>query len=131
MIWLNRILVLLLMLCVSRTPIPWGHSHQGMDAQQLAVHLQQYHPATAGSELPCGWHWHLARVELATDDETGRDRAVILEECRDPLLIAPAPVHAGLAPLAGASAPISSTGFASAQAVRRQQTYLRFNVLLI
>lgn len=131
MIWLNRILVLLLMLCLSRTPIPWGHSHQGMDAQQMAVHLQQFHPATAGGELPRGWHWHFARVELATDDETGRDRALILEESRFPLLIAPAPTHAGLAPLAAASAPVPPTDLASARAVRREQTSLRFNVLLI
>ena len=41
MIWLNRILVLTLMLRVSRTPIPWGHSHQGMDVQQLAFRRRQ------------------------------------------------------------------------------------------
>lgn len=131
--WLNRILVLMLILCLSRTPVPWGHSHSGMDAGQLALHLQKYHPATGKDELPKGWHWHVTHIELSADGETGKYPVAVLEESVGKTLTAPTPdtTHIGLTPLIVTFDSSTSAEVASAHAVFQQQTYLRLNVLLI
>jgi hypothetical protein len=131
--WFNRILVLALILCLSRTPIPWGHSHIGMDAEQLAVHLHKYHPATRVNELPKGWHWHLTRIERTIDEEKCQFLVASLHESLAKLLNAPMP-DATISDFAEQAFPPRtpvSTDIAWAHAVRQQQTYLRLNVLLI
>lgn len=131
--WLNRILVLILILCLSRTPVPWGHSHSGMDAGQLALHLHKYHPATGKDELPKGWHWHVTQIELSADGETGKYPVAVLEESAGKSTIPPAPdsTHLGFTPPTVFCDSSASTEIAWAHAVFQQQTYLRLNVLLI
>uniref|UniRef100_A0A7C2JYY6 Secreted protein n=1 Tax=Schlesneria paludicola TaxID=360056 RepID=A0A7C2JYY6_9PLAN len=47
---------LLLAVSLWHAPIPWGHFHRD-GAENLAEHLQAFHPHDASLEL--GWHWHL------------------------------------------------------------------------
>jgi len=127
MIWLNRFLVFMLILCLSRTPIPWGHTHDGMNAGQLASHLQKFHPE--GDELPEGWHWHLIPIELATEGAVDQFSLANVEVYDQTPFEISAP---------GDTNAVSQTNVSSkwknvskANAVRQQQTYMRLNVLLI
>lgn len=133
MIWLNRMLVLALIPCLCHMPLPWGHSHGGMNDGQLARHLQVYHPATGEQDLPKGWHWHVTLLALSTNGEAGQYPVAILPESDDKSLFVPIPV-ATTADNTASSVPFhvaASADIAWAHAVRQQQTYLRLNVLLI
>lgn len=49
---------LLLWMTLWPGPLPWGHSHAGIQ-DQLAEHLARFHPHDDhAAEL--GWHWHLS-----------------------------------------------------------------------
>ena len=69
---LKRVIVTTLILCLSRTPLPWGHSHSELDQEILISHLNRCHPATRESNLPLGWHWHFGPLESMTDDTGSR-----------------------------------------------------------
>ena len=129
--WLHRILVPTLILLLSQAPIPWGHSHIGMDAGQLAVHLGRYHASTGETELPDGWHWHFAKVELGTLAEPGRDADAAWQESigRLHLLRIPGATDTPFNHPAPSCYPAGS-GIVPAHAEHQQQTYLRLNVLL-
>lgn len=131
--WFSKLLVLALILCLSRIPIPWGHSHSEMDAEQLAVHLHQYHPATTESELPKGFHWHVVELDLTSDGEEGENPVAVLRvSLGDSLMVPmPDPTNAAFTPQTLTSRTSVSTDSSLAHAVRQQRTYLRLNVLLI
>lgn len=128
----TRLLVLTLVLCVGRMPVPWGHSHSGMATEQLAAHLQQYHSATSDSELPRGWHWHIAELDLSTDGEEGESPVAVLRMGFDDSLV-PMPDATKVTFKAQILSCCTSASLVSdlAHAVRQQHTYLRLNVLLI
>jgi hypothetical protein len=60
--------VCLLVLALGHVPIPWAHSHDRLNGEQLAHHLQQYHRNCPPSNLPSGWHWHFDSFGLAKPD---------------------------------------------------------------
>lgn len=65
-----RQFALLLILSISLWPSHWVHTHQGLSGQQLARHLQLYHPATPASQIPQGWHCHSDWPFALTEDGT-------------------------------------------------------------
>ncbi|MEW4452107.1 hypothetical protein AB1L30_05415 [Bremerella sp. JC817] len=125
---LNRIVVLTLVLCLSRIPLPWGHSHGEMDVVQLASHLQAYHPAGTGNDLGKRWHWHVTPSSQAT---APLPRAVIEEtsETTQPKHVSNVAVATSLE----LTSPLPPTKCVAAlhQAAHRQPLYLRLGVLLI
>ena len=129
--WISRTLVPTLILLLCQTPIPWGHSHIGMDEGQLAVHLGKYHASTRETELPDGWHWHFATVELGTLAEPGRDADATWQESIGRLLLLRIPSSADTSfnEQAHSCYPAGS-GIVGAHAEHQQLTYLRLNVLL-
>lgn len=131
--WFTKLLVLALILCLSRIPIPWAHSHSGMDTEQLAFHLHKYHPATTESELPNGFHWHLAEFDRTSDGDEGENPVAVLRVSLGASLMVPLPdpTIAAFPPQTLRSRPSVSTDVSLAHAVRQQHTYLRLNVLLI
>lgn len=50
-------LTVLLVLVVGRVPLPWGHTHAGVAAQELSRHVSLFHGCTS-AEPSLGWHWH-------------------------------------------------------------------------
>ncbi len=129
----NRIIVWTLILCLSRTPLPWGHSHYGLDAEQLASHLRTYHPATSECDLPKGWHWHLTQFEVFTDGDTLDRHAALLTEGSDAFDVSQSASDAAVFSFTDKYRPdcLAPMNLASAQAEWHQQTYLRLSVLLI
>jgi len=55
---LNRLLVFPLLLLAISLPLRWGHSHERLLGQQLAQHIQLFHPPFQNQSLPSGWHSH-------------------------------------------------------------------------
>lgn len=58
MVWLVRILIFAILATTGVVPLPWGHSHQGMQAAELDRHREQFHFSDTLHEMPQGWHWH-------------------------------------------------------------------------
>lgn len=58
MVWLVRVLIFSLLATTGVVPLPWGHSHQGMQQSELNRHHQQCHLTESTDQLPQGWHWH-------------------------------------------------------------------------
>lgn len=85
MAWYNRIVVLTVILCLSRVPIPWAHSHVGMNAEQLVSHLNQYHAGATENELPTEWHWHVLRFDLITEYEIDHSLVAVPQFCEEQL----------------------------------------------
>lgn len=129
MVCFNRIVVLVLILCLSRTPLPWGHTHDGMDADQLAIHVRTCHPVTSERGLPRGWHWHLTPIDGIMDHEVS---AIVPARSDNSLTLPTLQPAAG-----GGGTPKLGSGtccgrfLATARAVRQQKTHLRLKVLLI
>jgi hypothetical protein len=128
-----RIVVLALVLCPSRTPLPWGHSHSGMDAEELVSHLDKYHPATSKSDLPKGWHWHVSQVDVNTDGQTKPIPVAVVERSSGTSLVVPTPDRTSAVYPTELFRPEGPdwTCISPAHACYQQQTYLRLNVLLI
>lgn len=55
---LNRLLVFPLLLLAISLPLRWGHSHERLQGQQLAQHMQLFHSPLHNQSLPTGWHSH-------------------------------------------------------------------------
>ena len=131
MMWFNRITVLAAILCLSHAPIPWAHRHLGLNAEQLASHLREYHPATSDSEVPQGWHWHVVQLDVTTN---GEHRDEFVTDSSNHSRFAPVPESTSIVSAQqttpGTRSPIWMNGL-EARAVYQQRSYLRLNVLLI
>ena len=56
---IRKAIVLGLVLNLGHVPIPWAHTHETMDEQQLAEHVGAYHLGTGTNDVPQGWHMHV------------------------------------------------------------------------
>lgn len=134
----SRLLIVLLILSASRLPLPWGHTHAGLDGPRLAEHLRQYHSTDVGVRSPQGWHLHL--FPLLVDEIGGHcvDHPANTEEIsferRAELLRSSAeqPCLSGAPPSWNDSQGGAAVGKLSpANACRQQHTHQLLNVLLI
>ncbi|WDI44003.1 hypothetical protein [Bremerella sp. P1] len=67
MVWLVRILIFTILATTGVVPLPWGHSHRGMQQAELDRHREQFHWAEAADEMPRGWHWHFYGSQQSHD----------------------------------------------------------------
>jgi hypothetical protein len=125
-------LVFAIVLLAVRSPLLWGHSHSGLDAVELARHLELFHADSGDGELPRGWHWHAFLPGLVAEERASQPpvhpvcSGNRLLECSTATgeVLGPATIR-----VQGQDLP--SGAFVLSFARRRQRTFLVHNVLLI
>lgn len=56
---MKKLVVYLLVMILGHVPVPWAHSHEGLDPDQLQRHLSVYPQTGDGNLQFCGgWHFH-------------------------------------------------------------------------
>ncbi len=74
----NKYLVIAIILQLAHIPLPWGHTHAGMDSLQLLKHLDHFHANVSSIHLPQGWHWHLfLSIVEEGEDSTRKSQSII------------------------------------------------------